>query len=364
MVDALGLRRLMGRETNISDLLHYLTDRDPAAWAGIVEHVATSARETGISSRKRADLVLHDAEGNVVGAVEVKLGHVFDGDQAQAYEKAFGEETPLVLAGLDVDGEAAEVDADRWRYLRLSELFECWTRSSDAEAAAVASAATRVLAHWEREISSILDQESDQSVLARIDEPFLARILTRALRERVQVAGAGRAYASVTSGGGNAILQAFSSVSEKTPKREYIAEVRWDLNASTMDFRFGLDYPWGSQAERAELYAHAQRLDDAIRVDSFIAHLRSARPGLASLLATRGTGRPTAKGDWGEVVEHGVDLVDIRGRSPGFFRDKDFRLEAKSRVDLHRATAADVSALLTEALAYLAGSDRSLAKNR
>lgn len=363
MVDQLGLRRLMGRETNISDLLHYLTDRDPAAWAGVVENVAMAARETGIGSGRRADLVLHDAEGEAVGAVEVKLGHVFDGDQAQAYETTFGEGIPLVLAGLDVDGEAAEVDEDRWRFLRLSELFECWTRSSDAEAAAVASAATRVLAHWEREISSILDQESDQSVLARIDEPFLARILTRALRERVQVAGAGRAYASVTSGGGNAMLQAFSSVSEEFPGREYIAEVRWNLNASIMDFRFGLDYPSGSRAEREELWAHAQRLDYPIRVDSFISHLQAARPELAGLLTTQGRGRPDGKGDWGEVVEYVVEFTDMRGRNLGFFRDKDTRLEAKSRVDLHRATAADVSALLTEALAYLADSDRSLSKS-
>jgi hypothetical protein len=363
MSDPLGLRRLMAGENNNSDLLQYLTDRDPSAWNGIVAGVATAERESRIGTRRRADLVLRDRSGNPVAAVEVKLGHYFDDKQAAAYEESFGPEVPLLLAGLDADGAAATADTGRWRFLHLSAIFAMWTRSADPEAAA-ASAATRVLAHWDEVLSSALSTRGDASVLAQIEEPFLTRVLTRALREQLERGGADRAYSDVTLGGGNATVMAFSQIAEEKPGREFIAEIRWNLRAPTMDFRFGLDYPSGSRGEREAVWDAAKRLDDVIRADRFIAHLKAERPDLVGLLTSRGTGRPRAKGDWDEIVERGFVRGDAKHFDPGFRRDGDTRLEATARVDLERATAADVVELLGAALQYLASEARTTREQR
>jgi len=265
----------------------------------------------------------------------------------------------LLLAGLDVDGAAAGADEGRWRFIRLSEIFARWTRSADAEAAAIASAATRVLAHWDEALSSVLGTRGDTNVLARIEEPFLTRVLARALREQLVRGGADRAFADVTLGGGNATVMAFSQIAEETPGREFIAEIRWNSAASTMNLRFGLDYPSGSREERAAIWDAAKRLDDVIRADRFIAHLKAARPELAGLLTSRGAGRPRPKGDWDEIVERGFVRGDAKHFNPGFHRDGDTRLEATARVDLERATAVEVVELLGAALQYLASEART-----
>lgn len=364
MADPLGLRRLMASETNISDLLQYLTYRDPAAWSRVVANVVTAERESRIGSRQRADLILVDVEGNAVAAVEVKLGHSFGEAQSSTYAETFESEVPLLLAGLDVDGAAAGMDEERWTFMRLADLFALWTNSKDVEAAAVASAASRVLEHWTAILASALGPRAEGIALSTIEEPFLARILTRALRTQWRERGADRVWADVTSGGGNALLQAFTSIPGEEQGREFIAEVRWNLAKQTMDLRFGLDFPSGSQHERAAIWEVATRMDDVIRADRFIEHLEQDQSELAELVTSRGSGRPRAKGDWSEIVERGFNRGDAKLFNPGFYRDKDTRLEATARVDLEHAVAEDLADLLRSALSYLKAGAETAGRDR
>src|SRR5699024_11097060 len=149
MPDPLGFRRLMAQETNVSDLLQYLTDRDPAPWTDLAPHTVRADRETRIGRTRRAHLTRRRADGEVTGGVEVKLGHVFDEGQATAYETTLDADEPLLLLGLDVDAEAANATGKRWQFVHLSTLVPRWIASHDPEAAAVALAMSRALSHWD-----------------------------------------------------------------------------------------------------------------------------------------------------------------------------------------------------------------------
>lgn len=353
MADPLALRRLMARETTISDLLQYLTLRDSRAWDGMIDGVATADRESRIGTRQRADLVLRNSGGDPVAAIEVKLGHVTDVAQVGAYEQTFGDGVPLLFAGLDVDSGTAGVDPSRWTVVLLGDVFARWKRSADAEAAAVATAAVRVLERWDR-LTSPRALDGDTMVpLAEIDEPFLARVLTRALREQLLSDGADSAFAGVTSQGGDSILLAFAQIPGESDGRCVVADLRWSTASRKVTLRFGLDYPSGSRSEREAVWTMAGELDDVIRADRFVDYMRKTRPELSRLLTARGSGRPRARGDWNEIVQRGFVRGDAKFFNPGFQRDGDTRLKAAVRVDVARATAADVTELIREVLRYL-----------
>lgn len=79
-----GLERLLARETNISDLIQLLTDRDPSPWADLVGFVPDDIAREALKSDNNADLRLTaDARSAVV---EVKLGHLMSAEQQAAYE--------------------------------------------------------------------------------------------------------------------------------------------------------------------------------------------------------------------------------------------------------------------------------------
>lgn len=354
MVDPLGCRRLLARETNVSDLLQYLTDRDPTPWAALAPGTVGADREARIGATQSADLILRDIEGTATGGVEVKLGYTFDGAQAEAYEKTLDERIPLLLAGLDTDAVSAGAARERWQFVHLSTLVSTWTSSKDTEAAAVACAAARVLTHWDETTSAVLEIGGHGAPLAAIQEPFLARVVTRALETRLHERRELRTLADVTLGGGNATLMAFSRIPDERPGREFIGEIRWSIPKQTMVLRLGLDYPRGSREERQAVWDAALRMDDVIAADRFISHVAASTPVIARTLSSKGAGRPRRKGNWNDIIEKGFESGDAKNYNPGFHRDRDTRFEAMAQVDLSQASGVVVESLLTLGLDYLA----------
>lgn len=352
-----GLARILASETNVSDLLAYFTEEDPSPWKDLIGSVPTAVvREGRARTKKRADLLLADEGGRTVGAVEVKLGHHLGHEQAAWYSETFDSEVPLLLASLDPVDPLAEFSESRWTAILLPDLVENWTGSSNPEVAVLAAAATKVLASWSGLITAVSTgaETREAQPLASISDPFLGRVLTRALKSAVRAAGADSVFTGVTSGGGNALLQSWRAFPGNPTGQNVIAEVRWQPARRIMNLRFGVDVDGDGRAAREAAWQLATSLDSAIRADSFAAHLRESDPDRADLLlSTKGPGRPSAKGDWEEIVEKGFVRGDGSRFNPGFYRDGDTRFEASVRIDITRASGPDVVALLDHALTYL-----------
>lgn len=352
-----GLGRILTSETNVSDLLAYFTEEDPTPWSDLLGTVPTQViREGRARTLKRADLLLMDDDADAVGAVEVKLGHHLSDEQSDWYTETFDAGVPLLLASLDPEVPSDDLPDSRWTAIHLPDLVNRWSESSNPEVAVLASAATKVLESWSVLITAVSTGTDGQGAepLASISEPFLGRVLTRALKPAVLEAGADSAYTGVTSGGGNALLQSWRRIPERPNGQYAIAEVRWQPARRILDFRFGVDVTPGGRAEREAAWELATTLDAVIRVDSFAAHLREIDPDRAGLLLnSKGSGRPSAKGDWWEIVEKGFVRGDSSRYNPGFRRDGDTRFEASVRLDTTRATGPDIVALLDHALRFL-----------
>jgi len=70
--------RLLAQETNVSDLIQFLSDRDPSPWAELVGFVPDNvAREA--QNANHADLLL--TANSQAAVVEVKLGHLMSTKQ-------------------------------------------------------------------------------------------------------------------------------------------------------------------------------------------------------------------------------------------------------------------------------------------
>lgn len=362
-VGSRGLARLLAQETNVSDLIQFLSDRDPSPWLELVgflpDEVTREAR-----TANRADLLLTSDSHTAV--VEVKLGHLMSSEQQERYE-ALTPESDLYLAALGSDEVRLNADAKRWRFLNLSEVIARWNDAEDPLARLIASEAEAVLRTWDQMISGVFDirSEEDRMPLSVLNQKFLARVVTRRiaqdLRDRGRLAGAG-----VTSGGGLPLVQGWTPLRDETADRAFIAEVRWWETKPGGELRFGVDFdPRPGQEEDEEVrraaYEVARTMDTDIEYASLRDHLSDVRPHLAGLLRRDKPSRPKAKGDWEQVVTCGFKGAPLatgrknnrRLTSPDFFGDGALRFQAMVDIDFERASASDLVDLIDCTLAYL-----------
>lgn len=359
-----GLERVVARETNISDLLQFLTDLDPEPWRGLVGFAPVDIdREFSLtrvgSSRKlkgTADIVLVDDEGTKT-LVELKLGHAFSDDQRMRYESS--SEGQLLLAGLAGDEHLVR-DSTRWTFMNLATIFGAWESSSDPAARGLAMQATGILKSWDEMIAGVFEISDSPRTLDSIHHKFLARVVSRQIVDRLMQLG-WLGYAGVTSGGGLAIAQAWAPVGGDRD-RCLIVEARWWEGMSGGELRIGVDYSLPeSRAARVEAWGLTTSMSDAINVSALRGHLESSNTDLARLLTISGSGRPNSNCDWNEVVRRGFkssnnpDGVEGNRRSirPDFRGDGTQRFEALSPLDFTLATAADLVALMDLSLRYL-----------
>jgi len=361
-----GLQRVLARETNISDLLQYLSDEDPRPWLDLVGFVpTTTSREfklARVGNRRdvkgTADIVLKDPEGGEL-LIELKLAHAFSQDQRERYEESTNGR--LVLAGLAADATLVRT-AKRWEYLKLATILQAWRSSISRDAASLAVTATAVIESWDKVISAVFEPSgsSRRRALYSVRHKFIARVVTRQIADRLTQRDWGSA-ATVTSGGGLAIVQAWVRI-EGDRRRCLIAEVRWWEELRGGELRLGVDY-WlpETKESRAEAWELANGMDASIRIDALRAHLAVVAPELAKLLTGLNSGRKDATCDWEEVVERGFESTsnpegvagNRRNNNPGFVGDGTQRFEAVSSVDFTNASAADLVDLIEASLIYL-----------
>ena len=358
-----GLSRLLARETNISDLIQFLSDRDPSPWIDLVGFapvdVTREAREAN-----NADLLLTAGETKAV--VEVKLGHLMDAGQQERYE-ALPSSPDLYLAALSFDRGRLSVDSDRWRFLSLSDLVLSWLDSQDESARALAREAGRILRSWDHSIDGVFASRgaAPRLPLSSLDQKFLARVTTRRVARDLQERGR-RAWAGVTSGGGLPLVQAWTPVRGEGYDRTFMAEVRWWETKPGGELRFGVDFgPRPGEAEgedvRRAAYDLATSMDADIDFTSLKAALEASDPELASLLRRDKASRPKAKGDWESVIVHGFAGAPLDGgaknnrrrTAPGFYGDGALRFQAIAEIDFDQASAQDLTDLIDATLTYL-----------
>lgn len=366
-----GFGRLLAKETNISDLLQYLSDLDSTPWADLVGFIPAVV-EREVFASNNADLLLVAEDGRRV-VVEVKLGHDLGAKQRASYEK-LPVGTGLFLAALTVDTpRLAEGLASRWSFLSLAEVFTAWTDIADDAARTVAAQAARILSEWDAEIAAVLrsHEENGAKPLAALNQKFLARGLTRRIEFDLSDRGL-LAFAGVTSGGGLPLVQAWRPIRSEGNDRCFIAEVRWWDGKPGGELRFGVDFePRPGQPENEEVRRAA--FDLACSMDSYIGfsaiktHLENANPRLAGLLDRKTVARPSGKGDWEQVILHGFAGAPLpggkkntrRSTQPGFYGDGTLRFQAIVDIDFANAGGQDVTELLDATLAYLAAKQPS-----
>lgn len=364
-----GLGRLLAQETNISDLLQFLSDRDSNPWADLVGFVPQTVEREVLKSNS-ADLLLVAEDGRRV-PVEVKLGHVLSAKQKADYER-LSDTSELYLAALSMDRQRLEADlTSRWSFLNLVQVFDAWTNVDDRDAQVLARQIVEVLGEWEAQISAVFEspQQDGSLPLNAITQKFLARVVSR--RIAIDLRKRGRmTYAGVTSGGGLPLVQAWTPIRDEGDDRCFIAEVRWWEDKPGGELRFGVDFdPRPGEAENEEVrraaYDLASSMDNQINLEALRNHLNASNPHIAGLLDRKKDARPAAKGDWEQIIRHGFAGAHLsNGRKntrqvtrPEFWGDGALRFQAIADVDFGTARGQDIVELLDTTLGYLAGNE-------
>ncbi len=239
--------------------------------------------------------------------------------------------------------------------------------SADELASGLASEASDVLRTWDQMISAVFEARSKENwlPLSALNQKFLARVVTRQIahelteRERT-------AWAGVTSGGGLPIIQGRTPIRGEGHDRCFMAEVRWWEAKPGGELRFGVDFdarPDHVEDEevRRAAYDLAISMDTDIDFASLHAHLKTVRPDLGELLSRDKRSRPVTKGDWEQVIIHGMKGAPLDGRNtnsrrtltPGFFGDGALRFQAIVDIDFDQASARDLTELIDATLTYL-----------
>ncbi|WP_458111005.1 hypothetical protein M1D88_11405 [Arthrobacter sp. R1-13] len=347
----------------MSDLIQFLSDRDPSPWIELIGFVPDNVSRE-VQKANNADLLL--TSGSRTAVVEVKLGHLMSEDQQKKYE-ALTSHPDLYLAALASDRRRLRNSPGRWRFLSLSELVGRWESAGDDLARGLASEAANVLRTWDTLISGVFEARSEESwsPLSALNQKFLARVVTRQIAHELKDRGR-MAWAGVTSGGGLPIVQSWTSIRGEGDDRCFMAEVRWWETKPGGELRFGVDFdarPGSVEDEevRRAAYDLARSMDTDIDFAGLHAHLTTVRPDLAVLLSRDKRSRPDAKGDWEQVIVHGMKAAPQQGRNtnnrrtitPAFFGDGVLRFQAIVDVDFDRASARDLIDLIDATLTYL-----------
>jgi hypothetical protein len=360
-----GIGRLLAQETNISDLLQFLGDRDATPWEGLVGFLPEKV-EREILQSNNADLLLTAKDGTRI-AIEVKLGHVLSDDQQKRYED-LPAGTTLVLAALSMDEQRLSLDpTTRWKFLGLVQLFDAWTEVEDEAARTLASQVVQVLRTWDEQIAGVFRSPGQEGGLSLdvLNRKFLARVVSRRiamdLRKRRP-----DSHAGVTSGGGLPLVQSWQPVREENTNGYFMAEVRWWGTKPGGELRFGVEFavrPGETESEelRRAAYELSSSMDDHISFPALKEHLEDANPRLAGLLKRKRTSRPTPKGDWDQVIRYGFAgaiLPDGRKNNrqrtrPAFYGDGALRFQAIADIDFGHASGRDLEDLLDTTLTFL-----------
>lgn len=125
------------------------------------------------------------------------------------------------------------------------------------------------------------------------------------------------------------------------------------------ELRFGVDFdPRPGQTEDEEVrraaYELSYSMDESIHHSAVHAALVETRPDLAGALRREKASRPVARGDWEQVILHGLKGAPLesgarnnrRRTTPAFYGDGALRFQAISDIDFSAASAVDLVDLI------------------
>ncbi|PQZ92175.1 hypothetical protein CQ018_11670 [Arthrobacter sp. MYb227] len=348
-----GIERLLNRETNVSDLLQYLTILDASPWVELVGFEPFEAhREFSLLSKNHkgsGDLLLTGPDSELV-AIELKLGHQISVEQQAKYEGwADSRNASLFLVSLDPDNERP---SNLWEIVRLDDLFGRWKSSEVLLARKLAADIFEVFNKRQKLVAGVFlgPGEPGSRQFSEVRTADEMRIITRTIRENFKKQDI-QAHADVTLGGGNAIIQTWLPIAE-TEDLFFIAEARFSANRAVL--RFGLDGPW----DGIHVWKAANSIDAGLRCDALKEYVEAK--GQLELFAgvnLHKSGRPAAKGDWEAALNSwdGTSRFEdhFGGLNPGFNRDKAFRLQASASFDREQTNASSLIGVLEFTLEYL-----------
>ncbi|TYC95858.1 hypothetical protein FQ377_14605 [Arthrobacter echini] len=236
-----GIDRLLAQETNISDLLQFLSDQDGRPWEGLVGFIPEKV-EREVLQANNSDLLLTSMDGERV-AIEVKLAHSLSTDQQERYE-GLSADTRLILAALSLDKQRLELDpTTRWSFLGLVRIFDAWTEVEDEAARTLATEVVLVLRKWDEQIAGVFELPGEEGTLALnvLSQKFLARVVSRRIAMDLRTRRPA-SHAGVTSGGGLPLVQSWQAIRGEDTNGYFMAEVRWRGNKPEGELRFGVDF--------------------------------------------------------------------------------------------------------------------------
>lgn len=359
-----GFERLLLGETQVSDLLQFLSDLDATPWSGLVGFTPVYIERESMA-QNRADLVLTGNSGQRA-IVEMKVGHVFDATQQRRYEHLQGD-MQLYLAALGMDKQRLSADmTDRWDFLDLTTVFEAWTHSEHSVAQVFANQISTIFRSWDELLRAVFHRvDHDGEPLSRIREKSLTRVVTRRIAVDLRERGL-LTYAGVTDGGGLPIVRAWTPIRNEEQDRCFIAEVRWRQNHPVGEFRFGIDFNPRpgfpeDEAVRRDAYELAQTMDSVLYPEALQAYLQSVDPHTADLVQLTQRPRPKARGNWQDIIQYGFQNVPRTSSRkptrlqirPEFYGDGALSFQTMTDLDFTRINASDIIELLAATLTYL-----------
>lgn len=201
-----ALARLLSRENAVSDFIALLAGLDSAPLLTALDlrpREVRIKREDLLGGKSgRADLVVRDENGTPLALLEIKLGADEHGDQFDRYDswaKVQAKSPKCYLIALD--GEALNAPEGWYVEFALPQLFRCWTRSRDPQAAWLGTAVAGVIEDWIAQANGKLGEAAGPIV-----GDLIARKIATDLPAQVSPRTDLVTYATRTNGGAAMVL--------------------------------------------------------------------------------------------------------------------------------------------------------------
>jgi hypothetical protein len=371
-----GLARLLRREEQVSDLLAFLTDLDPAPLRralGLRADGVRVRREVLVGGRSgRIDLLVENAAGSPVAVVEVKIGAGQHGRQYAVYDEwAAGHGLASHCWLVTLSGEDPDV-LPSWRTdLTLPALVGAWRDSAHPQAAWLAAEAAEVLGRRAGQL---------EGPLGLADDPVVAGLLVKRLKlEFGRNPTAARVRARLASGMRTMVGEPMLLGWVPLPGREDLDVVMtFDLRSAeprprAWHLRLGLQVdPTGDRTSaEARVLAHDLATSVAVRLTrtAFVASLPFERQHLAEALA-KNVKHDGLAGDpsreqlerWRAAAAAGEPLKRHPRLRYDLLRGGGLRLASQLPVEAESLCAQDMLVLVDAALDHLAGVAEDVAR--
>lgn len=359
-----SLARMLADENTTSDIVTLLVELDPLPLRALLSLETSDVvieRETPAGGRRRLDLVVRRSrDRHPLAVVEVKCASDLHGDQLEEYDAWVDSQQPVPSRWYwTVDGEHAR---EAWQPMRLADVFQGWTSSSDPHAAWLAREASSLLTAWDAEADGVIGDAQGHYV-----PDIVARRAAREIHAQLAALGDESEAQAFRTNAGQPMVMAW----RHDPRAEAGVWLGVDIRSQC---RGDPRRPWlfrpcidvvesdlSATEARLRAHDHAVALLDHLSGSALTSWLSAAgREDLAGLLTPSDADGFRHRPDrhvleaWRAQLEAGSPP----GRHhPVFFHDRGTRLATQFTVDVTRASRQDLQDLCLLVLEHLVTAD-------